>query len=709
MTRRSRPLFLWAVRLALMAPLAAVLASCQGTSGAADPNAPGSLTGSVRLVREEADPAAPAGQTQAKRVETGDSLFGIQVFLGGTDRVARTDSSGRFRFDGLAPGSYEVMAERDGYASAHKPGLKVEPGQAVALEQLELLEKEAPGDDLALGSIRGKAVLGGDSPPAARIEVTAVGDQASAKTATTPAGGFLLTQLKPGSYTLYFRASTPGYAVATRTFEVFPGENALPDPVTLQLEGASDAEDETLPPAAVSEQVASVEGAESLYGSVVFAAPEAIRQRVYSVASLQLENAAVPRYAGFTEAGEFSFPALEPGRYKLTLQSEDIELIEPIEVEIRRGENTLLVLQARYLGEVPAEGEAPAEEIQPIEGGATLFGRVILADPSAAPSATVALGGSSLASKPDRDGNFRLQNVPPGVYDFFASAKGHVDYAEAIDVAGPGEIDLGEILLELDVEAPQVIATSPVDGTRDIPVDEVVPFTIEFDQPMDGRSAKAAISIRPNAAFALFMGSEAPNSSDRVLQGELYGFGAADALQHGQRYTLTVDASASSLEGVPMEQPFSFSFSTSKPAIIDSYPANGSSGAAISVNQHLLIYCNASIDPDRVNPRAVSIDPNRSGSEPILRVSTDARTGWGILEVSFPFEPDTNYKVSVNSRLRTASNQAFANTPFTISFRTGQLQTQTLDQVASYGRRVGRSVPNPPRSDGNRYRPEDDD
>ena len=68
------------------------------TAGLASAQATGILEGTVTVV-------------------SGSPLPDVQVAVVGTPRGARTDDAGRFRIPGIAPGSYQVRAQRIGYAS----------------------------------------------------------------------------------------------------------------------------------------------------------------------------------------------------------------------------------------------------------------------------------------------------------------------------------------------------------------------------------------------------------------------------------------------------------------------------------------------------------------------------------------------------------------------------------------------------------------
>src|SRR5512146_906649 len=49
---------------------------------------------------------------------TNQPIGDVQIHLVGTSRAARTDDAGHFRIPGLAPATYQVRAQRIGYASS---------------------------------------------------------------------------------------------------------------------------------------------------------------------------------------------------------------------------------------------------------------------------------------------------------------------------------------------------------------------------------------------------------------------------------------------------------------------------------------------------------------------------------------------------------------------------------------------------------------
>jgi hypothetical protein len=67
-----------------------------------------------------------------------EDMSGITVALAGTSMVALTDRQGRFRFRGVEPGVYEVLAQVAGFATASFEGVEVAAGGEIALDPLLL-------------------------------------------------------------------------------------------------------------------------------------------------------------------------------------------------------------------------------------------------------------------------------------------------------------------------------------------------------------------------------------------------------------------------------------------------------------------------------------------------------------------------------------------------------------------------------------------
>jgi len=676
-----------------MARLLAILLACVVLT-ACQPAPPQPTSGSLDGIIEAID---------EQDIDGRKPLGAATVSLAGTDRSARTDSQGRFRFDNIASGQVELIVEASGYETFTLTRLDVRAGEVASAGRIPLRPLETGPKKVSLTA----GVLFSDLPEGITGEtipilIEAVQDDLTTSTSIHGEGAFQFEEMHPGPVQLTLSALVDG-ADFVRTYDVTIGDQdttiespfiLTPVPIEAELNGASSVPgDVTL--------LSAGPGLEGIFGEVMLDGPQEAGRWAFGGATIAVTGPEA-RTAEVGLDGRFQLVPLKPGEYTVRLGGPALrvagayqalivqvpsEAVAYIRIPARLPEvnSTTSGAASAPVPTTPAAPEAP--------GSLTLTGTLILSSKSGAmPMAFVTLAGTQFTATPGVDGGFSIRGVPPGRYSLVAAAQDHKPYGpESLDLSdAKNTVDLGEITLELDLQRPKVLSTDPTQGRRNLAVDEVVPFTIVFDQPMNPGTVKQALSISPTVTMALFMGRESQRSDDRTLYGELYGAGVGNPLDHDTSYRVTIASSAANMQGVSMGQPYTLSFSTSKPSIIDTFPKDGSTGNLVSVNDALLIYCNAPIDDRLTTERVVSIRPDNGGSDPLLRVTKDARTGWGILEVRYPFETNTQYRVRIGSRLRTASGRSFDNAPYTFSFRTGEVATQTLDEVSSGGRRERR-------------------
>lgn len=121
---------------ALVAGLACGMAACNpAVESPADSATP----------RPDATPASePLRRIEGVvQLEGRDLHSGIHVYLGGTAMDAWTGSQGRYVFEGVAPGLYELNAEKDGFAIGLR-GIEVSEDSAVTMAPSITLEALAP-------------------------------------------------------------------------------------------------------------------------------------------------------------------------------------------------------------------------------------------------------------------------------------------------------------------------------------------------------------------------------------------------------------------------------------------------------------------------------------------------------------------------------------------------------------------------------------
>jgi hypothetical protein len=164
--------------------------------GGSEPMPPGAVTGRVT------------------DVEDGAAISGAQVTDG--VRIALTDVDGMYTIDDVIPGSYQVVASKEGYQTSSLTVTVLEGDTAVA--DFSLSEIVA-----VPGSITGLVTDVKDGSP---IEGATVSD--GTRIATTDAsGGYTLTDVPAGSYEV--TASKEGYESSSLTVDVLSGTAAVAD------------------------------------------------------------------------------------------------------------------------------------------------------------------------------------------------------------------------------------------------------------------------------------------------------------------------------------------------------------------------------------------------------------------------------------------------------------------------------------------------
>ncbi|HEV2449456.1 MAG TPA: Ig-like domain-containing protein [Thermoplasmata archaeon] len=214
----------------------------------------------------------------------------------------------------------------------------------------------------------------------------------------------------------------------------------------------------------------------------------------------------------------------------------------------------------------------------------------------------------------------------------------------AVTIAGRANLLFGLL--------PLIASTSPASGSTSAAV--AGPFSFEFSFPMDRARTDAALTASP--AFASTESWSAINSSLSVVP--------VAPLAPGTNYTLTLDASASTAQGLALPAQFVLAFETAPrvpaPRVLSANPTNGSTGVAPSAN--LSIDFSVAMD-ESSTALAFSVSPAVPGA--VLTVSGASLT-WSH---ATPFAYNTLYTFIVNGSAKSAAGAALG-APFVIEIRT---------------------------------------
>jgi hypothetical protein len=235
------------------------------------------------------------------------------------------------------------------------------------------------------------------------------------------------------------------------------------------------------------------------------------------------------------------------------------------------------------------------------------------------------------------------------------------------------------------VGPPTVVKTEPADGADRISVD--APLTIQFDRLMDPGAVEAAIRVEPIAQF------------HAEWSRETLTLAFDNQLLFGTTYTVTIEPTATDVDGTRLDRPLSVRFTTVAAGlkVTSSVPADGIAG--ITVRTPIAVEFDGPIDPSSVGD-ALTITPAVQGSARVLDAPSDATpvptsspspTPGNILlfEPSDPLAPHTTYTVTLKPVVTRPGSPGEVAVGRTWSFTTGQPTTSGQNQVAFLSARSG--------------------
>lgn len=645
--------------LVLMVGMLAVLGGCQSGNGQQNL---GSIAGLAHL----SDP------------DPGTGHAGILVYLAGTPFQARTDQQGRYRIEGVSPGSYDLIAEKNGYQGQVIEGLKmgVNNGPSHPLQPADVIltQQQTTGTlttgTLPLGSIIGRVLLEGvpDENGGVRVEV----DGTAFVTVSSNDGQFRIMNVEPGEYNLsYYKEGYLAYKepdvvrVTTASVTTVP-EVALRlkhpgDPVSVGSVAEQAAAQAMSPP-----QPAAPPGPNDLrtiVGVVEVQDPAGRIMSDYSEVTVAING--TDRIATINDQGQFRFDNLSSGTYTLIGTIPEGPVVQiPVDLETQRTAS----VSVKLLQGAPGNS-----------GGGVVRGTIVLVDLDDNPlpdssGVRVAVNGTQSMATTAADGSFSLAAIPAGTYSLGAAKEGFKPGSvEGIEVNNAAPVDLGEIRMVLDVERPRVISTNPADNDDAIEIGQNLPIVVKFSEKMDPATLQAAgaVTLSPNTPATISIGKgSAQGADDDTMVITLSNASNQSPIQFGADYTVTIAGTAANNAGVTMGDPYSFTFETAKPGITGTYPEDGAKNVYVDQAQSpVVISFNTRLDPDSINSRNIRVRPDNGKSVSTTFDNNDAN-GWTTVRVTTQWVPDTNYTITISRRVKAYNGQSLGNTPYTVKFRT---------------------------------------
>jgi hypothetical protein len=229
------------------------------------------------------------------------------------------------------------------------------------------------------------------------------------------------------------------------------------------------------------------------------------------------------------------------------------------------------------------------------------------------------------------------------------------------------------------VGPPAVVATEPVDGAEDVPLDSTI--TVDFNTLMDTASVESALFVDPVFDFA------ARWSAERLT------LVPAQRLTEGITYRIEIRTDARDSAGIPLQQEFTFTFDTASAPVeaAQLVPADGTEGAAVS--GPIAVVFDRALDPDQDLDDAFTIEPSVAGDLEVVAPPGAAGLANPSVRIlrftpSAPLAANTTYAVSVAPGIAAADGSQLGEA-VTWSFTTGAPFASLGNQIVFLSDRAG--------------------
>jgi len=317
---------------------------------------PGSITGLV---------------TDAK---DGSAIWGAQVSDG--IRTVLTDAAGRYTINDVPPGSYQVVASKEGYEILTSTATVTVLEGSTAVADLSLTRIIVPG------TITGSVTDAKDGSPIAGATVT----DGTRTVLTDAAGQYTINDVPPGSYEIV--VSKEGYERSSLTVIVLEGFTAIADLCLTRI----------IVPGTITGSVTDAEDGSPIVGAAVNDGTRTV----------------------VTDAtGQYTINDVRPGSYQVVASKEGYE----------SSSLTMTVLE----GNTAVADLSLTRIIVP----GTITGRVTDAE-DGSPIAGATVSDGTRTTTTDTTGKYTIANVPPGTYEVTASKSGYESSTSTVTVLSGG-------------------------------------------------------------------------------------------------------------------------------------------------------------------------------------------------------------------------------------------------------------------------------
>lgn len=629
---------------AIIAALALLLLALIPLSGC-DTNKP-TAAASIAPV-QKAKEAPPLFSFNGEIVLKGsDQLIGIMVFIAGSSHLAFTDDKGQYIISGIEAGNHIVMAQHPRYRTARIAEVLLDPEEStgtISLPPVQLqpdtrafAAAQPTDDDPDAPPPGGVGILAGNItvPEGELVEAVrvAIEDLDLAVNPNTK-GRFLITNIRPGDYDVDFELD--GHDLEVRRVRIIGGHMyEIPETIVMLASDAVPA------------------GNSSIMGKILILGAEGALVETNLKARVSIVETGESVTA--TSDLDFLFRNLAKGDYTLVAEAAGYSLQKPVTVSLTEEiANAVLVME---------------EEKGVLTGVITLAG----GDGSNLAGSQVAVAGTAFSAITDTQGAFRLAGVPAGTHAVVCARAGYkaVEFAE-VEILPSQTTDLGSIELQSDVEAPQILAITPENGTKNLMIEPENDFQVVFSKRMNTDSVRGAVSIQPECSFdVLRIGSGVEEGGNDILVIRILNGKSEAPLEFKKSYTLSVAQEATDTQGIALKEGAQIGFQTGGLMVMDTYPQADIDNVPVVGNTRLVIYFNGILNQKTMeSDRSMSITPNPPVRSEFKEFRVDPRTGWTIFyNVPVTWKPDTKYLVKLSSGIKATDGTPLV--PYRFNFKT---------------------------------------
>jgi len=261
------------------------------------------------------------------------------------------------------------------------------------------------------------------------------------------------------------------------------------------------------------------------------------------------------------------------------------------------------------------------------------------------------LGNEVTITHLDTTGYFEISDLPSGGYTVLVKAEGYRDYHTYVWVFGAGTVALDTIFLSSIHDL--VSNAYPVDGAVDVRLQDRI--MISFRNQMNSSSVENAFHVEPEVDGNFYWSGGGKATQLQFIPINLFAVNTT--------YQMSIDTSASDVDGIRLSETYRFSFTTES-IRIQTHPLNKETW--VDPGTPIYIYFNTPMDEESVVLAFKMVDSNFK--------DVTGKFNWGYLQ-NMAFLPDSSlayneiYTVTIDTNAKALSGGSLKE-PYNFWFKT---------------------------------------